>query len=60
MMKHIREISHLGYNAEELYFEKLNRELIRKLKKKDQPEKEEEAPHAQVYQFQKREEKKAA
>jgi hypothetical protein len=46
--------SHAGYDAEELYFEKLNRELINRLKaEKDNPGERtnEERPLAQVIPF---------
>lgn len=46
--------SHAGYDAEELYFEKLNRELINRLKaerEKLETQPESERPTAQVIQF---------
>jgi len=46
--------SHAGYDAEELYFEKLNRELINRLKaERDQTEttRRDERPMAQVIPF---------
>jgi len=46
--------SHAGYDAEELYFEKLNRELINRLKAerdKLETQGQSESPTAQVIQF---------
>ena len=49
-MSYKEEMSKIGYNSEELYFEKINRELIHKIKV-EKPISDQENTGGQILQF---------